>query len=302
MLWEDYERYLRVNGRAESTIRSSKHRLFHMFDFLSARGWHSLEGLPASEIAEFFLYLRTAPANLRNPHSKVKGHPIAPTTVLGYYRVISALMNYLVAQGYIKKSLLAGVKRPGAKPTLIETYTDDEIRAGLKWISKRKSSMNQRDIALILLMYQSGLRLTEARTLKRSDLNLEDHIVKVLGKGNKRRIVPLRKRTYDALKSWLLVAPKDAKYLFPSRYGRPMAKSTIWQMWKEVCIGAGIPLRKELIHSLRHTAACNLLKDTNGDVMLVKTVLGHSAIQTTMRYVEHMEVQRSLNRVRKLDP
>ena len=291
MLWNEYERYLRSKGNSGSYIKWSKQKFDYGSAWLWERGWHSFRDVSPNDFREFFASL----------WDRVDRKEISPKTVEGYFRTFRALTNWLVKEGYIPRNPMEGVTIRKAPDEPIETYTDEEFYAILEWVKSRPGcSTNLRDYCLLRLLFDTGMRLTEATRLTSENLDLANRTAKVLGKGKRKRTVSFGKQTAASLSIHLAMI-NQSEWVFPSRYGTPLAKSTVWGMVKEGCLETGTPLRKELIHAIRHTAACNLLKIHRGDILLVKRTLGHSSVTTTMRYVEHLEGERILEKSREYE-
>jgi integrase/recombinase XerD len=145
-----------------------------------------------------------------------------------------------------------------------------------------------RDRALLSLLLGGGLRRAEAVSLRRSDLDLADAVVTVLGKGGKTRRVPLSRAVATAMFDWLAVLPADFGFLFPliSRSGRFLADrhisgAAVAELLRRRTAGAGIPSVKP--HDLRRTCASDCL-EAGVDVLALQRLLGHQSANTTLRY------------------
>ena len=171
----------------------------------------------------------------------------------------------------------------------MELYTADEFQS---MVSKAYS---EQDRAILLFLYDTGARATEVANLRWKDVDLEDRTANILkSKGKKPRKVPFGKSTEISLRSLLRDMPEPNHPVFISRLHKPYTRSGIRFVVKRSCLRAGVPMRKELVHSIRHTAACNLVEATNGDALYVQKVLGHKKITTTMIYIRHWEDKRVL--------
>ena len=144
-----------------------------------------------------------------------------------------------------------------------------------------------RDRAMLQTMYAAGLRVSELVNLDLADLNLEDGFVSVLGKGNKRRIVPLGVFARDAVTVYLREvrpkwAPPSSRACFVTARGKPMTRQSFWSLVRRYARAAGIakPLSP---HKLRHSFATHLLAG-GADLRSVQTMLGHADIATTQIY------------------
>lgn len=150
----------------------------------------------------------------------------------------------------------------------------------------REKPRGRRDAAMLHTMYASGLRVSELCGLPLGDVNLEGGFVRVLGKGDKRRIVPLGMPAAKRIAAWLSDREKWARpgepALFVTSRGGPMTRQGFWKLVKKYARGAGIdkPISP---HKLRHSFATHLLLG-GADLRAVQTMLGHSDIATTQVY------------------
>jgi len=145
-----------------------------------------------------------------------------------------------------------------------------------------------RDRAMLELLYGSGLRISELVTLRLDSVDLEDRLVRVVGKGRKERIVPLGEPARTALRAYLrdgrpaLAGHSHTPYLFPSRGGRPLTRQRGWQLVKAYARRAGLSAPTSP-HMLRHSFATHLLEG-GADLRSVQEMLGHADIRTTEIY------------------
>jgi integrase/recombinase XerD len=152
----------------------------------------------------------------------------------------------------------------------------------------RESSLGLRDRAMLEVLYATGLRVSELITLTATQVNRQQGVVRVSGKGNKERLVPLGEEALDWLEKYLrhargdILGNRQSDALFPSRAGRAMSRQAFWQSIKRHARKAGIskPLSP---HTLRHAFATHLLNH-GADLRAVQMLLGHSDISTTQIY------------------
>jgi integrase/recombinase XerD len=149
------------------------------------------------------------------------------------------------------------------------------------------SPLFSRDVAIVELLYASGLRASELCTLKVRDVNLQVGCVRVLGKGSKERIVPLGRAASEAIQRYLAdLRPKlerrSSEILFLSRSGKPLERIALWMLVEKIARRASL-LNKVSPHTLRHCFASHLLGG-GADLRVVQELLGHSDISTTQIY------------------
>ena len=149
-----------------------------------------------------------------------------------------------------------------------------------------------RDKAVLELFYSSGLRLSELTELAPGDINLGDATVRVTGKGNKTRIVPVGSRALDALRRWLDrrsgIADANPKALFVNPKGTRLTGRVIQLRMKQWAVKLGVNTNVHP-HVLRHSFASHVLQ-SSGDLRAVQEMLGHASISTTQVYT-HLDFQ-----------
>ncbi|MGA1002022.1 MAG: tyrosine-type recombinase/integrase, partial [Litorivicinaceae bacterium] len=144
-----------------------------------------------------------------------------------------------------------------------------------------------RDRAMLEVLYASGLRVSELCSLERSNISLEQGVLRVLGKGNKERLVPLGDAARQWLQRYFLEARPElpdprGQYVFPGRTGAPMTRQTFWHRLKQIAQVAGI--HGDLSpHTLRHAFATHLVNH-GADLRVVQLLLGHEDLSTTQIY------------------
>ena len=209
------------------------------------------------------------------------------------HRVLSSLRSFfshLCQLGILKANPAADIRPPKSRPKLPKTISVDQAEALL---AKTPSDwLSIRDIAIIELMYSSGLRLAELVSADLQDLDMRSASIQVTGKGRKTRILPVGKQAVSALSRWLKVradiAVQDEQALFISRRGqRISARNVQLRLRKQGC---HMTLSQQLTpHMLRHSFASHLL-ESSGDLRAVQELLGHASIATTQIYT-HLDYQ-----------
>lgn len=205
-------------------------------------------------------------------------------------RSISALkgfFNYLLFEGKINSSPLNDIESPKIENKLPEVLTEDEIKRLISSV-KIDSEFGQRNKAIIEVLYGTGIRVSELTELKISNIFFNENIIKVTGKGNRERFVPLGKIASIEIKKYLNAREKlkiDSKFsdiLFLNRYGRQLTRSMIFKVINDSSKNAGID-KKISPHTLRHSYATHLLKN-GADLRTIQLILGHESITTTEIY------------------
>ncbi len=203
---------------------------------------------------------------------------------------IRAFYHYLLREGAATINPLIGIRAPKTPRKLPKTLDVDEVASLLN--APGDTAMELRDMAMMELMYSSGLRLAELIGLRRVDLNLSDATVEVTGKGRKTRVVPIGRQAVAALQRWLAVRADwpgaDQPAVFLARQGKPISARAVQQRMRAWGAKKGLSARVHP-HRLRHSFASHLL-ESSGDLRAVQELLGHADISTTQVYT-HLDFQ-----------
>ncbi len=222
-------------------------------------------------------------------------------------RRISALktfFSFLAEEKHINHNPFHSVDLPKSGRTLPKALTIDEVNK-LLVPPNVITPISQRNLAMIYLLYSTGLRVTELVQLPLAACNISACFVRVLGKGNKERLVPFGEAALNQLQNYLnnsrshILKGKRSNYLFVTGRGSAMTRLRFWQILKESAISADIS-KNISPHMLRHSFATHLL--THGaDLRAVQLMLGHSDITTTQIYT-HIDQDRLKDIHKKFHP
>ena len=204
-------------------------------------------------------------------------------------RILSSLRSFfdwLVAEGDRKDNPCEVVDSPKLGRYLPEVLSVDEVSAILESVDL--STWNgKRDRAILEVLYGCGLRVSEAVNMLISHVYLDEGFVRIVGKGNKERIVPIGEMAVEAVRNYLVVRPEPAelKYediLFLNKYGKNLSRVAMFNLVKRQAMLAGI--QKEISpHTFRHSFATHLIEN-GADLRVVQEMLGHESILTTEIY------------------
>ena len=205
--------------------------------------------------------------------------------------------RYLVRERVLSEDPSARIDAPKLGRALPKSLTEDEVESLLN-APDTSSQLGMRDRAMLEVLYASGLRVSELVGLTLPQLNLQQGLVKVIGKGNKERLVPLGEEALAWVERYLrearalLLGAVQSDVLFPSRRGSAMTRQAFWQLIKRYAVLANIskPLSP---HTLRHAFATHLLNH-GADLRVVQLLLGHSSLSTTQIYT-HVARERLKN-------
>lgn len=198
----------------------------------------------------------------------------------------------------------AMLARPKVQRPLPKILSHDEIARLFALAEQRANAPEARTadirlLALIELLYGSGLRASELVSLPRSAALAGRPLLAITGKGGKQRLVPISSRAREALQRWLAVPTSNPRWLFPSRTGH-ISRIRLYQLIKEFAASAGIDPTRVSPHVLRHAFATHLLEG-GADLRTLQTLLGHADIATTQIYT-HVDSRRLVDLVNRRHP
>ena len=210
----------------------------------------------------------------------------SPATVSRNISAIKGLYGYLNKTGIINNNPAELLKEPKLGVHLPTYLTIEEIDHLLD--IDTVTNFDYRNKALLELMYATGLRISEVVELEFKNIDFDDCIVRVMGKGSKERIVPINDYALDALKDYInnarpnMLIKGENNYIFINNHGNKMTRPAVFKIIKKECSEKGI--NKNISpHTLRHTFATHLLEN-GADLRVIQELLGHSDISTTQIY------------------
>ena len=260
-----YNYYLKVErGLSPNTVKAYTADIEGFYEFLRHRGV-TLRDASSSDISDYIISV----SDYLSKRSQAR-----------LLSSLNSFFDYLVSEGERKDNPSSAVDSPKLGKYLPVVLSVEEVRAILK------AAPNERDRAILEVLYGCGLRVSEVCSLKISEVYLKDMFVKVMGKGSKERLVPMAPSTAAAIMDYLSVRPEsDAgceDVLFLNRFGRALSRVAVFKMVKSVALVAGVD--KNLSpHTFRHSFATHLVEN-GADLRVVQEMLGHESILTTEIY------------------
>jgi integrase/recombinase XerD len=219
---------------------------------------------------------------------------VGPTTLRLETSILRSFFSHLHRAGRLPTNLSVGLRSPKLSRKLPPSLTPDQIRKILETPSV-KTPLGLRDRAMLELLYAAGLRAAEILSLRIEQLDLESGSARVIGKGNKERLVLLGKAAEETLRRYLdtgrpkLVRSKSGGEVFLGNHGRRLTTSHLWGIVKKAAQAAGLDARV-YPHLLRHSFATHLLSG-GADLRVIQELLGHASIATTEIYT-HVDEDR----------
>ena len=273
---KEYQMYLKIErGLSKNTIDSYTKDLEKLCLFLKENNMSTSPIAIDANIVKQFIY---EVAKKLNPRSQA--------------RIISGLrsfFDYLVFEEYRNTNPTDLLETPKIGTKLPDTLSQDEIDALINAIDL-SHPQGERNRTIFETIYSCGLRVSEAITLKNSDLFFEEGFIRVLGKGNKERYVPIHENAQryitmyqKAIRSHILPQKSFEDTLFLNRRGKGLSRQMIFMILKDLALK--IDLKKKISpHTLRHSFATHLLQN-GADLRAIQQMLGHESITTTEVYV-----------------
>jgi integrase/recombinase XerD len=195
--------------------------------------------------------------------------------------------RYIMREGMRNSDPTADIAMPRIGRSLPKSLTEDEVDA-LLHAPNTDEPLGHRDRAMLELLYATGLRVSELINLKQSQVNFNQGVLRIVGKGDRERLIPLGEESQRWLRDFIngprmeILLERQTDYLFPTRRGNRMTRQAFWHIIKRYAEKAGVR-QKMSPHSLRHAFATHLLNH-GADLRVVQMLLGHSDLSTTQIY------------------
>ena len=296
MKWEesilDYSHYLKIErGLSSHTLQNYIRDLKKLISFLNKKKISSSPIAIKDEVIQQFIY---EIAKEISPRSQA--------------RIISGLrsyFNYLIFENYRASNPTDLIETPKIGVKLPDTLSEQEINNLISAIDLSKAE-GERNRAMLETMYSCGLRVSELIDLKISDLFFDEGFIKIVGKGNKERFIPIHfsAQKYiilymNEIRTQLKIKKGFEDTLFLNRRGKSLSRQMIFMILKDLAIK--IDLNKKISpHTFRHSFATHLLKN-GADLRAIQQMLGHESITTTEVYV-HLDTSYLKEIVEKYHP
>jgi len=267
-------------GLADNTLAAYRHDLERYVAFLNSRGVEDLRDVDANLVRSFV-------ASVSASTHGIDEEPYKATTVVRMLSTVRSFHRFCVRERIVQDDPASGVVRPRLPRTLPHPLTVEEVVAIVESPSITTPA-GLRDRAILELLYGGGLRISELTGLDVDDVDLEDGVVRVLGKGSKERDVPIGAPARDAIAAYLtsarpaLATNRSRGALFLNTRGGRLTRQSCARMLDQHAHAAGIR-RTVTPHDLRHSFATHLLEG-GADVRVVQELLGHASVATTQIY------------------
>ncbi len=280
-LLDSFLAYLAVEkGLSKNTLESYGRDVGKFTAFLQDRKIFSADAIKYDDILDFVSYF--------------KKQGFSDTTTVRTIVSIKQFFRYLQLEKIIKENPSSQIQTPKMKKSIPAVISLEDVEKILA-APDETTPEGIRDLAMLEVLYATGIRVSELIGLKLNEVNFEMGFVIVYGKGSKERIVPIGEQAQEKLKNYMehsrpvLLKSKEAKELFVTRRGSGMTRQGFWKLIKMYALKSGIT--KDISpHTLRHSFATHLL-ERGADLRTIQIMLGHSDISTTQIYT-HVESER----------
>lgn len=269
-------------GLSPNTIEAYGRDVRALAGFLEKNGIASFPQVDQDEILGFIQIL--------------KGSSYASSSICRTLIAVKVFFRFLKKEGVLTADVTSFFETPKLWQLIPEVLTVEEVEALLN-APDPQGFLGARDKAILETLYATGIRVTECCNLKIADV--DDHFVKVQGKGKKERVVPIGKKAIAAIDHYLLHFRTEAKgdddFLFVTRSQKKIDRIAVYKQVRLYAKKAGI-VKNVSPHTLRHSFATHLLEN-GADLRLIQDMLGHEDIATTDRYthVTHNQLKKAFD-------
>lgn len=265
-LIEDYERYLSYERNySNNTVKAYINDITNFNIFIKK----DLLNISPNDIRNYLKHIN-------NLSSRTISHNLSSLKSFYNYLEVIELTNY---------NPINEIERPKLEQKMPEFLTLEEVTNLLN--INVENEFNARDKAILELLYSSGIRISELTSMELSNIDLDECLIRIMGKGSKERIVPLGDYAIEVLKDYIenyryKLNKKNSSYVFLNNRGGQLSRQFIFKTIKNEAIKKGI--KKNISpHTLRHTFATHLLKN-GADLRIIQELLGHENLSTTQIY------------------
>ena len=269
-LIEEFLRYLLIDkGYSQNTINSYRVDLEKFINFNKNT---DINNISNDDLKKYIKYLKNEKLNEKSISRNIS--------------CLKSFYKFLVIEKYVSRNPSDSISIPKVKKSLPKILTEDEVLNLLD--IELTDNFSYRNKAMLELMYATGLRVSELVDLKLQDVDLNQDIIRTMGKGSKERIIPIGDYAKEYLEKYIyeyrgtMLKKTINEYLFLNNHGNKMTRQGFFKIIKKIAKEKGID--KDLSpHTLRHSFASHLLK-YGADLRTIQELLGHSDISTTQIY------------------
>lgn len=275
-----YLNHLKTLGRSDLTVRVTKYDLHTFVRFLEKESIFHIEDLTKDILEEYQqeLYFRITK----------KGSPLAVGTQSKTLTLVRGFTRFLKEKEYLLFDPGQGIKLPKKPKRLPKVILSKKEVKQLLNAPDMHTNQGYRDRIILEILYDTAIRRAETANIKISDLDLKAGYIRINGKGNKERVVPLSERVSELVRNYILfVRPsylqqEDSGYLVLTYQGKKMIADRIWRIVKHYAHAAKLKMNVTT-HTFRHTCATHMLKN-GAPIRHLQEMLGHESLDSTQIY------------------
>jgi len=289
---KDFEHFMKIErGLSENTIVNYRFDVMKLVNYLEKNNIKVNAVKIGKNTIQEFLFKLSKTNNSRTQSRIISG--------------LRSFFDYLIFEQYRSNNPLEQIELPKIGRKLPDILSLDEIDKIINSIDL-KNILDHRNKTILETLYSCGLRVSELINLKLSDLYFKENFIKVTGKGDKQRFVPIGLNTQKIIKSFIInkrskmkISDNDLDILFVNRNGKKLTRAMIFTIVKSIANKAGIK-KKISPHSFRHSFATHLLQN-GADLRAIQMMMGHENITTTEIYM-HLDKSHLKEIVNKFHP
>jgi integrase/recombinase XerD len=286
-LFAEHEMWLTVErGLAPNSLAAYRRDLRRYEQFLRDRGIDDARAVGEETVAEYVDYLGTLTVGDDDAH-------LAPASIARGLVAVRSFHRFCAAEGLLERDPSEQVGAPRVPQGIPKALDEPEVEAILRTVVGNEPRA-QRDRAILEVLYATGVRISELVGLDLSDIDFEDGLARVLGKGDKERVVPMGRVARSELRTYCgdgrlalrssRVTRRDADAVFLNARGGRLTRQGCWQLVRRAGERAGLGDRLSP-HVFRHSCATHML-DHGADIRVVQELLGHASVSTTQVYTK----------------
>jgi len=296
-----------TEGKSPRTVEFYSENLKRFLWYGSRQEWPGdIRMLTEWHIREFLGYVANEKCRwgLEGNGSETSQKKASHTTVHHYFVVLANFFGWVVREGFLKESPTVKIKVAKPKTKVIKPYTHEEISRMLAVCDKdyehNAKFLGSRNKAIILVLLDAGVRLSELIGMMLEDVNTSNGNIRVMGKGSKERVVRIGKVAQKSLWRYLLHHPDNGGELWLNEEGKPLSCTGVQCLKKRLKERAGIN-GSGSVHRFRHTFALNFLR-VDKNVFNLQYLLGHSELEMVRRYTATLGMEDALKAHEKASP
>ncbi len=277
-----YRTYARAEGKSPKTIAWVVSSVGYFAEFLGPNQ-QGIATITGNDLRRFIIALQDRPKYANHPYNRPLPAKLSAQSIETYCRAIKAFFGFLKREGFIENNVMARVRMPKVPEVVIPTFSEKEL-AKLLSQTNRGTNGGFRDYCLLLTLIDTGIRLSELANLKAGDIDYEQNLFRVMGKGLRERFVPFGRRVAKALMKYQMKCrpePVGTDNFWLRRDGQPLSPQRIQKLITAYGEKAG--LKRCCAHKLRHTSSVMYLRN-GGDVFSLQKKLGHRSLVMTRHY------------------